>query len=88
MSDFTYEGLSISENRQQLIIDEWNSRPQSPPSLKEMVQLAVPHAEEKLQAGRSSTANVSRPFWLQEILRQNLLMNMLLLVKMYLSPTR
>ena len=62
MSDFTYEGLSISENRQQLIIDEWNSRPQSPPSLKEMVQLAFPHAEEKLQDGRSKYGKCLKAF--------------------------
>lgn len=62
MSDFTYEGLSISENRQQLIIDEWNSRPQSPPSLKEMVQLAFPMPKKNYRMEEASTANVSRPF--------------------------
>ena len=53
MSEFEHSGVKISEERQQTIIDEWNNRPSSPPSLKEMVQLAFPDVDEKYQDGRS-----------------------------------
>ena len=62
MSDFEHSGVKISEQRQQTIIDEWNNRPSSPPSLKEMVQLAFPDVEEKYQDGRSKYGKCVKAF--------------------------
>ena len=47
MSDFVHDGVSIPEDRQQLLLAEWESRPSNPPSLKESVQIAFPDIEDK-----------------------------------------
>ena len=62
MSEFEHSGVKISEERQQTIIDEWNNRPSSPPSLKEMVQLAFPDVDEKYQDGRSKYGKCVKAF--------------------------
>lgn len=62
MSIFEHSGVSMSEERQQLVIDEWNNRPTSPPSLKEMVQIAFPDVEEKYQDGRSKYGKCLKGF--------------------------
>ncbi len=62
MSDFVHDGVSIPEDRQQLLLAEWESRPNNPPSLKESVQIAFPDIEEKLQDGRSKYGKCVKAF--------------------------
>jgi len=62
MSDFENGGLVITKERQEDIIKEWNSRPHSPPSLKELVQIAFPNISEKLQDGRSKYGKCLKAF--------------------------
>ena len=57
MSDFEHSGVKISEQRQQTIIDEWNNRPSSPPSLKEMVQLAFLMLKKSIKMEEANTEN-------------------------------
>ena len=62
MSDFVHDGVSIPEDRQQLLLAEWESRPSNPPSLKESVQIAFPDIEEKFQDGRSKYGKCVKAF--------------------------
>ena len=62
MSDFKSGDLIISDERQENIINEWNRCPKSPPSLKELVQIAFPNIEEKLQDGRSKYGKCLKAF--------------------------
>ena len=62
MSDFVHDGVSIPEDRQQLLLGEWESRPNNPPSLKESVQIAFPDVEEKFQDGRSKYGKCVKAF--------------------------
>lgn len=62
MSDFVHDGVSIPEDRQQLLLSEWESRPSNPPSLKESVQIAFPDIEEKFQDGRSKYGKCVKAF--------------------------
>tara|TARA_B100000508_G_C11450510_1_gene273763 strand:- start:344 stop:1468 length:1125 start_codon:yes stop_codon:yes gene_type:complete len=62
MSDFVHDGVSIPEDKQQLLLAEWESRPNNPPSLKESVQIAFPDIEEKFQDGRSKYGKCVKAF--------------------------
>ena len=56
------EEIVVPEEGQQKIIDEWNSRKENPPSLKELVALAFPHIDEYLQDGRSKYGKAVKKF--------------------------
>jgi hypothetical protein len=62
MSDFTYEDLVLDQEHQDAIVNEWNNRKTNPPSLKELVCLAFPDIEEKLQDGRSKYGKCVKSF--------------------------
>ena len=60
--EFCREGICLSEDRQNSIIEEWNSRKDSPPSLKELVVLGFPDIQEELQDGRSKYGKCVKAF--------------------------
>ena len=49
----------LTEEQEQIILDEWNSRPDSPPSLLELIKLAFP--EQSLD-GRTKEGRAVKEF--------------------------
>ena len=56
------EEIIVPEEGQNKIIEEWNSRKENPPSLKELVAIAFPNIEEYLQDGRSKYGKAVKKF--------------------------
>lgn len=56
------DSIELTEEQKELILNEWNGRPNSPPGIKELTSLAFPAIEEKYKDGRSKYGRAVKTF--------------------------
>ena len=54
--------IELTEEQKKLVLDEWNSRPNNPPGIKELTEKAFPDVPEELKDGRSKYGRAIKVF--------------------------
>lgn len=54
--------IELNEDQQLILLNEWNNRPDDPPYIKELIELAFPDIPEDMQDGRSKYGRAVKKF--------------------------
>jgi hypothetical protein len=63
------KGIELNEDQQLLLLNEWNNRPDDPPYIKELIELAFPDIPEDMQDGRSKYGRAVKKFLSEKSLK-------------------
>ena len=54
--------IELNKDQQLILLNEWNNRPDDPPYIKELIELAFPDIPEDMQDGRSKYGRAVKKF--------------------------